>query len=50
MRIGAFDPVNNVTDWNTGEECASYAALLNADDSQPGRIAGGVVEGRVIAG
>src|SRR5687768_4376552 len=50
MRIGAFDAANNVTDWNTCEECASYATLLNTDDSQPWRIAGGIVEGRVIAG
>src|SRR5687767_10937423 len=49
MRIGAFDAVNNVTDWNTCEECASSATLLNADDSQPWRIAGCIVEGRVIA-
>src|SRR5918995_6182446 len=50
MRIGAFYAVNYVTDWNTCEECSSYATLLNPDDSQPWRIAGGIVEGRVIAG
>ena len=49
VRVGAFDAANDVTDRNTCEELTPSAALLDVDDANTGRTAGGVIEGRVIA-